>query len=162
DQVWDEYTRAMEELGASGASDVYAHPDLVKVAGHRPPAPDERHDRMAEAAAAAGMAAEVSSAGWRRPAAEAYPAPGLLARFRDRGVPVTTASDAHRLADVADRSAALSAMVRAAGYASLRGYRGRRPVEVGIGGQAEEMPFRRGSSAEQGGSSPRPLPTPAG
>jgi len=33
DAVWDEYTRAMEELGASGVCDVFAHPDLVKVYG---------------------------------------------------------------------------------------------------------------------------------
>jgi len=30
DAVWDEYTRAMEELGASGVCDVFAHPDLVR------------------------------------------------------------------------------------------------------------------------------------
>ena len=32
DRVWDDYTRAMEELAASGTCDVLAHPDLVKVA----------------------------------------------------------------------------------------------------------------------------------
>jgi histidinol-phosphatase (PHP family) len=61
--VWDAYTRDLEELAASGTVDVLAHPDLVKVAGHRPAVPDEFHDRMAEAAARAGLAAEVSSAG---------------------------------------------------------------------------------------------------
>ena len=76
---------------------------LAKVAGIVPPgdlAP--WWDRLAKAAAENGVAAEVSSAGWRKPAAEAYPAPGLLARFKAAGVPVTTASDAHELALVAD------------------------------------------------------------
>ena len=50
DAVWDEYTRAMEELGASGVCDVFAHPDLVKIAGRRPAVPDEFYDRIAEAA----------------------------------------------------------------------------------------------------------------
>ena len=60
DAVWDEYTRAMEELGASGVCDVFAHPDLVKIAGRIPAIPDEFYDRMAEAAVRSGMAAEVS------------------------------------------------------------------------------------------------------
>jgi histidinol-phosphatase (PHP family) len=37
-----------------------AHPDLIKVAGHVPDAPVEWWDRLAEAAASSGMAAEVS------------------------------------------------------------------------------------------------------
>jgi histidinol-phosphatase (PHP family) len=53
---------------------VLAHPDLIKVAGYVPDAPAEWWDRMAEAAASSGMAAEVSSAGWRKPVGEQYPA----------------------------------------------------------------------------------------
>ena len=105
---------AVEELAASGTCDVLAHPDLVKVAGHRPDAPEECWDRLVEAAVSSGMAAELSSAGWRKPAAEAYPSPPLLERFVRRGVPLTTASDAHRLADVADRSAELAVQLSAA------------------------------------------------
>ena len=81
DACWDAYTEALEELAASGACDVLAHPDLIKAAGHIPDAPAEWWDRIAEAAVASGMAAEVSSAGWRKPAGEQYPALGLLERF---------------------------------------------------------------------------------
>ncbi|HEX2851457.1 MAG TPA: PHP domain-containing protein [Acidimicrobiales bacterium] len=130
DDVWDTYTRAIEELAASGAVDVLAHPDLCKVAGRRPAVPDEFHDRMAEAAAASGIAAEVSSAGWRKPCAEAYPAPALLSRFHARGVPITTASDAHQLGDVAFRAEDLRPVVAAAGYDALVAFRRRRPVVV--------------------------------
>ncbi len=132
DAVWDAYTEALEELADSGVCDVLAHPDLAKVIGRRPAVPDEFHHRMAEAAARSGMAAELSSAGWRKRAAEAYPAPGLLARFRDKGVPVTTASDAHELPDVADRSADLRALLSQAGYESLVAFRARRPHPVAI------------------------------
>lgn len=128
--VWDEYTSALEELAATGAVDVLAHPDLCKVTGRRPPVPDEFHDRMAEAAAASGIAAEVSSAGWRKPCEEPYPAPSLLSRFHARGVPVTTASDAHRLGEVAFRAGELRAVVAAAGYDALVSFHGRRPVPV--------------------------------
>ncbi len=132
DDAWDQYTLAIEELAATGTCDVLAHPDLVKVAGHRPAAPEEWWDRLAEAAATSGMAAELSSAGWRKPAAEAYPAPALLARFVARGVPLTTASDAHRLPDVAQRSAELAAMVRALDVGHLRAFRARQPVDVPV------------------------------
>jgi histidinol-phosphatase (PHP family) len=125
ESIWDAYTDALEELAGSRVCDVLAHPDLPKVGGRRPAVPDEWYDRMAEAAAASGMAAEVSSAGWRKPAAEAYPAPALLTRFRKAGVPVTTASDAHGLPDVAARSADLRALLADAGYDSLAAYRGR-------------------------------------
>lgn len=78
------------------------------------------------------MAAEVSSAGWRKPAAEAYPAPGLLARFRAAGVAVTTASDAHDRPDVAHRADDLRRLLDAAGYDSLCAFSARRPHAVAL------------------------------
>lgn len=130
--AWRAYTEALEELSATGTVDVLAHPDLVKVAGRRPPSSllDECHDRMAEAAAGAGLAAELSSAGWRKPAAEAYPAIGLLERFAARGVPLTTASDSHGSGRVAERADELRAMAAGAGYTSLRAFRHRQGHDV--------------------------------
>ncbi|MGI9119873.1 MAG: PHP domain-containing protein [Acidimicrobiales bacterium] len=132
DAVWDAYTSNLEELADSGVCDVLAHPDLCKITGRRPAVPDEFHHRMAEAAARSGMAAEVSSAGWRKPVAEAYPAPALLARFRAAGVPVTTASDAHNLSYVSERRADLAELLAVAGYDTLTAYRRRqaRPVPL--------------------------------
>jgi histidinol-phosphatase (PHP family) len=138
DDCWEAYTEALEELAASGACDVLAHPDLIKVAGYVPAAPAEWWDRIAEAAAASGMAAEVSSAGWRKPVGEQYPAQGLLERFVARGVPLTTASDAHRLEHVADRAEDLRAVLGAAGAGVLQGYRGRAAYPVPVTGRVEE------------------------
>lgn len=115
EQVWAQYTRSVEELAGTGTVDVLAHPDLAKVAGHRPAAPDEFYDRIAEAARSCGLAAELNSAGWRKPCAEAYPAAGLLTRFRDYGVPVTTGSDGHRLDEVGWRISDVTAMARPPG-----------------------------------------------
>jgi histidinol-phosphatase (PHP family) len=132
DAAWAEYTEAIEELAASGTCDVLAHPDLVKAAAHWPAQPTEWWDRLAEAAAQTGMSAEVSSAGWRKPCAEQYPAQPLLERLAARGVGFTTASDAHRLEQVADRSADLRAILAQVGVDQLRAYSGRvaRPVPV--------------------------------
>ncbi len=132
DAVWDEYTRAMEELGASGVCDVFAHPDLVKIAALLPAVPDEFYDRIAEAAVSSGMAAELSSAGWRKPVGEEYPAPPLLKRFVEQGVPITTASDAHTLPDVADRAGDLAELLLGAGITRLYGFHQRRPYAVPV------------------------------
>jgi histidinol-phosphatase (PHP family) len=131
--VWDAYTDALEELAASGACDVLAHPDLCKVTGRRPAVPDEWYDRMAEAAARCGLAAEVSSAGLHKPVGEAYPAPELLSRFAAAGVPFTTASDAHRLDRVAECGDELRALLATVGCTSLRAFRDRAPRAVPFG-----------------------------
>jgi histidinol-phosphatase (PHP family) len=125
ERIWADYTRSVEELAGTGTVDVLAHPDLAKVAGHRPAVPAEFYDRIAEAARSSGLAAEVSSAGWRKPCAEPYPAAGLLARFHDYGVPITTASDAHQIADISWRIDDLTALAAAAGYAEVTAFRRR-------------------------------------
>lgn len=135
--AWDDYTRAVEELAATGTCDVLAHPDLIKVTGRRPAAPEAFWDRLVEAARDSGMAAEVSSAGLRKPVGEAYPDPPLLGRFARAGVPFTTASDAHRLPDVADRAGELRRRLQAEGVRSLRSYRRRVPLEVPLDGPPE-------------------------
>jgi histidinol-phosphatase (PHP family) len=125
ERVWDDYTTSVEELAGSGAVDVLAHPDLAKVAGHCPAVPDEFYDRIAEAARSCGLVAELNAAGWRKPCAEAYPDPRLLTRFHDNEVAITTASDAHQLADVAWRVTDLTAMAIAAGYSEVSSFRSR-------------------------------------
>jgi len=130
DSCWDAYTGALEELAASRTCDVLAHPDLIKVTGRRPTSPTEWWDRIAEAAAKTGTAAELSSAGWRKPVAEQYPAEPLLARLAAHGVPFTTASDAHRLDQVADRADDLRAVLAGVGVDRLQGYRRRVPHTV--------------------------------
>ena len=132
ERIWRDYTQSVEELAGTGAVDVLAHPDLAKVAGHRPPAPAEFYDRIAETARSCGLAAELSSAGWRKPCAEPYPAAGLLTRFHDYGVPVTTASDAHQVEDISWRIADLTALARGAGYRELTAFRGRTCTPVPI------------------------------
>ena len=130
--AWTDYVTAIEELAASGTCDVLAHPDLVKVAGRVPTVPDEFYDRITEAAVRSGMAAELSSAGWRKPVGEEYPAPPLLKRFVEQGVPLTTASDAHSLPDVADRADDLRDLLHGAGVNRLQAYRNRRPHLVPV------------------------------
>jgi histidinol-phosphatase (PHP family) len=132
EDVWRRYTDALDELAGTGTCDVLAHPDLVKVGGHFPSdaVVDECHHRMAESAARSGMAAEVSSAGWFKPVGEEYPAPSLLRRFHESGVPITTASDAHKLERVAAKRPEVRAAVTAAGYTELCAFEARKQKVV--------------------------------
>jgi histidinol-phosphatase (PHP family) len=125
ERVWDDYTRSLEELAGTHTVDVLAHPDLAKISGHRPVLSDEFYDRIAEAARSCGLVAELNSAGWRKPCAEAYPAAELLARFRQYGVPITTASDGHCLSEVSWRISDLTEMARAVGYSEVSIFRSR-------------------------------------
>jgi len=132
DAAFDGYTEALGELAASGTCDVLAHPDLIKVTGRTPARPEEWWDRMAEIAAGAPVAVELSSAGWRKPVREQYPAHPLLVRYAARGVPLTTASDAHRLEYVADRADDLRAVLASVGVDHLQAYRRRQPHRLAV------------------------------
>lgn len=101
DRLYGEYYRLLAKAASSGFFDVLAHFDLPKKFGHRPQVPLEREEEGAiEAAARAGCAVEISSAGLRKPVGEIYPEARLLRRLIARGVPVTFSSDAHAPAEV--------------------------------------------------------------
>ncbi len=133
DGAWEAYVGAIEELAASGTCDVLAHLDLVKVAGHLPAHLEEHWDRLAEAAASSGMSAELSSAGWTKRCAEQYPARGLLERLVERGVGLTTASDAHGVSRVADRAGDLRDLLAGVGVEHLLAFEGRVAHRVPVG-----------------------------
>jgi len=125
----------VREAAASGLYDVMAHPDLAKVFGHRPDAgpPAREYAETAEAIAAAGVAAEISTAGLRKAAGELYPAPDLLRALYRRGVPITLGSDGHVPEDLGrDYDRALSA-AHACGYRRISTFSGRERREVPLG-----------------------------
>ena len=102
-----------------------AHLDLVKVTGTRPDRIPEFHQRLVAAAAAHDLAVEVSSAGLRKPVNEVYPAAPLLLQLREHDVPVTLASDAHGVGDIAAGNADLCHQITNAGYTRVATYQRR-------------------------------------
>ena len=132
--VWRMYVDAVCAAATSGIYDVMAHPDLAKVFGHRPePKPFALYGQMADAFQAAGVCAEVSTAGYRRPLGEIYPDPDLLRMFRARGVPVTLASDAHSPGGVGLRFGDAVSVLTAAGYRTITLFRSREPRQEPLG-----------------------------
>ncbi len=122
DQCWADYASALDELCASNAVDVLAHPDLVKVAGFYATNPSDFWDLMSESAQRVDVSLECSSAGWKKPIGEQYPAEGFLDRLVASGLTFTTASDAHRLERVGERAGDLAELLEARGVHQLASY----------------------------------------
>jgi histidinol-phosphatase (PHP family) len=135
EEVWRRYFAELEAVAASGLVDVLSHPDLVKIWGERPAndTVQELYEHAADAIAAAGVAAEISSAGLRKPVGELYPNGSLLAALRERGVPITLASDAHLPKDVGEGLDRAVEHARAHGYETVTVFDGRRRRQVALG-----------------------------
>jgi histidinol-phosphatase (PHP family) len=99
EKVWRRYFETVAEAARSGLYDIIAHPDLVKVWGRSAPLPDgdlrRYYEPAVEAFADAGIAVELSTAGWRKPVGEQYPSLALLEMVVDAGCPIALSSDAH-------------------------------------------------------------------
>ena len=104
DRLWRRYFKTIAEAARSGLFDILAHPDLVKVWGGDRPRPrrDPRfhYEPAVEAIADTGVAVEVSTAGWRKPAAELYPADAFAEMCVDAGAAFALSSDAHVPEDI--------------------------------------------------------------
>jgi len=133
DDVWSAYVDAVDDLARSGHVDVIAHADVIKVAGRRPADLAGFEDRLGAALARSDVAVEVSSAGWRKPINEPYPSMRLLQSLRDAGVPLTTASDAHRVEQLGYRFDELYAVLARLGIDTIATFerRSRRPFRAG-------------------------------
>jgi histidinol-phosphatase (PHP family) len=99
--VDDYYRRVRQMLDMPGVK-IVGHLDLIKrwnadrtyFEGREPWYVQVIEDTLS-AVAARGRIVELNTAGWRKGLGEPYPAPWILARCRDLGIPVTIGSDAH-------------------------------------------------------------------
>ena len=133
DDVWRRYFERIVLAARSGIFDVIGHLDLPKRFGVR--SPEERGAgalAALDAIAAAGIAIELNTAGWRHPVDEPYPSPWLLERARARGVPLVINADAHRPEHVAADFDRAEATARAAGYAEVVRFERRKRTSVSL------------------------------
>jgi len=96
DEVYADYFRRVREMAASGLVDCLAHLDLIKIHGHRPTADiGTLVNETLEFIRARNLGIELSTAGWRKPVNELYPSDTIIGLAMEKGIPFTTASDAH-------------------------------------------------------------------
>lgn len=102
-----QYFHAWKDMLASGFFQIAAHPDLIKIHSAdsfrrwlQKPEALELIGQCLQTLKKNGMAMEISSAGLRKPCAEIYPAPQIMALAADLGLEISMASDAHCVKDV--------------------------------------------------------------
>jgi histidinol-phosphatase (PHP family) len=128
EEIWERYARELEAAATSRHFDVLAHPDLVKVFGHR-----VEWDWSPFVSSLNGVALEVSSAGLHKPVGELYPDASLLALAQDAGVAITLASDAHFEELVGRDLERAVEHARAAGYETVTVFERRRGRQEPLG-----------------------------
>ena len=121
EDAWRRYFTWLCDAARSGLFDVLAHPDLIKFWRMRPPDDETRelHEETAAAIEAAGVCVEISAAGLHKPTGELYPDRAFLELCRERGVPITLASDAHQPAHVGRDIDRAVAFAREVGYETV-------------------------------------------
>lgn len=120
DDMYREYFRRVRVAAATGLVDCLAHIDLVKIHGHRPGAlVTDLIDETLDLIASKNLAIEFSTAGWRKPVNELYPADDIAVRAKEKGINFTTASDAHSHAQLGDRYGQLAAKLDSLGVREI-------------------------------------------
>ncbi len=122
DRIYLESLDLARQAAESGLFAVIGHLDHAKKYARRP---NDEHAVAAAASAAlravaaAGMAIELNTGGLRKPVAETFPGPALLAEARALGIPLVLGSDAHRPGHVGHAFPRASALAGDAGYTSV-------------------------------------------
>jgi histidinol-phosphatase (PHP family) len=109
DEIYEDYFHRVRDIAATGLVDCLSHLDLIKIHGHRP-CGDVRSiiNETLDFIRSRDLAIELSTAGWRKPVDELYPSDRIIELAIEKGISLTTASDAHshvQLAENFDRLA---------------------------------------------------------
>jgi histidinol-phosphatase (PHP family) len=112
--LYNDYYTLVGGAARSGLFDSIGHLDLPKKFGHRDPV-GVAALRALDVIAETGLALDFNTAGWRKPVAEAYPAPHLVGEAVGRGIPFVLGSDAHQPQEVGHRFIEAAAMIEGVG-----------------------------------------------
>jgi histidinol-phosphatase (PHP family) len=139
DAIYADYFRRVREIAATGLVDCLAHLDLIKIHGHRPNAEiDAIVSETLDFIRSRDLAIELSTAGWRKPVKELYPADRIIELAMEKSIPFTTASDAHSRAQLAENFARLADKMAVVGIREVcvfeKHKRDARTVSSGVAG----------------------------
>ncbi len=117
------YFKTLKRMAESGLFNIAAHLDLIKIFSIDTfklwidkPAHLALVGEALQAVKDNGMALEISSAGLRKLCKEIYPCKQIMTLVADMRIPITFASDAHNVQDVAADFDVLEAYARSFGY----------------------------------------------
>lgn len=115
-EIYDDYFRRIREIAGTGLVDCLSHLDLIKIHGHRP-CGDVRAiiNETLDFIRSRDLVIELSTAGWRKPVDELYPSDDIIRLAIKKGIPFTTASDAHSHAQLAENYDRLAEKMSALG-----------------------------------------------
>ena len=126
DEIYETYFTALEQLIKDAPCDIIGHADVIKVFGfHNPPVAKKWYEKLTPQIKASGMAVEISTAGWRKPVKEIYPAPEWIAMLAEADVPLVLCSDAHVPQDVGAHYPQAIDLLRSVGVTRLHTITGR-------------------------------------
>ena len=116
-EVWSAYFGRLIQAAESKLFEIIGHADLPKKFGHRP-ARDctPLYEKFLAAAAKAGCAIELNTAGLRKDCKEIYPSRQILELAFQKGVPITFGSDAHAPEEVGMNFAEAIQLAHEVGY----------------------------------------------
>lgn len=133
DELYHRYFALVRQAIASRCFDALAHPDVIKIFGHRPTFDlTEEYLRTAHYLKQTGVCLEVSTAGWRKPVNELYPHEDFLRICLNAGVDVTLASDAHEPEHVGYAYPRLVGILREFGVSHIATFTNRRKYLVAL------------------------------
>lgn len=120
DEIYTDYFCRLRELVTTGLVDCFAHLDLIKIHGHRPTTNISiLVKETLEFIRARNLAIELSTAGWRKPVNELYPGDSIIELAMEKGIPFTTASDAHSHVQLGENFATLAEKMGALGICQV-------------------------------------------
>ena len=130
-EVWSIYFERLAQAAKSRLFEVIGHADLPKKFGIRP-VQDCRplYESFLTAAAGAGCAIELNTAGLRKDCREIYPCVELLQIAQDKNVPITFGSDAHVPGEVGMNFAEAVTLARSIGYTETRRFNRRQHESI--------------------------------
>jgi len=135
DSIYADYFRRVRSMAETGLIDCLAHLDLIKIHGHRANAAIETLiGETLDWIRSRDLAIELSTAGWRKPVNELYPSESIIRLALAKGIPFTTASDAHSYVQLGENFDRLAKQMSALGIREVCIYENHRRMNTPLKG----------------------------
>ncbi|HSI82814.1 MAG TPA: histidinol-phosphatase HisJ family protein [Candidatus Methylacidiphilales bacterium] len=133
DEVYEQYIAELDRMIVLGHVDSMAHLDLIKIFKFFPTVPlVELFTPVLEKIAHAGLAMEISTAGWRKPIGIQYPDEAIVRKALELGIPITIASDAHAYTEMSKDYEKLAEFLKLVGVREIAIFEKHKPTLVSI------------------------------